>query len=721
MTNACPTTRFLGIADLGQLGDYRLVEKLGAGGMGVVYKAVHAELDRVVALKVLSAGLVDDEEVIARFKREIKAVGQLDHPHIVRALDARRIGETHFLVMEFIDGTDWEQLVRRLGPLRVADVCELGRQAALGLQHAHEHGLIHRDIKPSNLMLTRQGQAKILDLGLARMRGGAASQALTVSGQTMGTPDYIAPEQAADSHDVDIRADLYSLGCTLYKLLAGRAPFEDAAHGTLYSKLQAHKQESPPPITQFRRDLPRGLVAILGRLLAKEPGQRFATPGELAEVLAPLAAGSDLRLGCVLGNANGEIRRRSDGRRAGTQALASAADLAQSGRRAGRAAGGRIVSGPAIYAGNGNRGRTPAGAATGCGGESGSARFQAGSSSVGRPTLPASRVSGSSGPMAAIACGSRRIPTGSTSTRLFRRTAGGSPSFALGRWAAAARSGFVAPMARVPGNSWPARRPANGSSRLSGFPTHNSSTSATRRSIASREWSFGRWTWTRAARRACSGFGDVLPGRNAIVTDVSPDRRHLLVAAQRGVFWATADIYLLDRQDRSIRPLWQDSAGDHKDARPLWSPHTRTIAWHRNYTPGSLAKVIHYGVALARRGDGDSWNVEFQPDQQTFVTPLAWSPDGGQLLCALREANGAKTQLLLMDEQFQVTQELFQLDVSSWHPEDREFGNLADWAVVPAGCVAAGWRPVGRPFQAVPSAWKGRRTGRPIPAARPKE
>ena len=291
------------VTDLGQLGEYRLVQKLGEGGMGVVYKAVHTELDRVVAVKVLPAGRLGDDESMARFHREIKAIGRLDHPHIVRAFDARRIGETYFLVMEFVDGPDWEHLVRRRGPLRVADVCELGRQAALGLQHAHEHGLIHRDIKPSNLMLTREGQVKILDLGLARIQGGAVSQALTISGQIMGTPDYIAPEQSCDSHNVDIRADLYSLGCTLYKLLAGRAPFEDAAHATLSSKLRAHERESPPPITEFRRELPRSLVAILDRLLAKEPARRFSTPSELATALASLAVGSNLPAMAASGDA----------------------------------------------------------------------------------------------------------------------------------------------------------------------------------------------------------------------------------------------------------------------------------------------------------------------------------------------------------------------------------------------------------------------------------
>ncbi len=185
-------------------------------------------------------------------------------------------------------------------------------------------------------------------------------------------------------------------------------------------------------------------------------------------------------------------------------------------------------------------------------------------------------------------------------------------------------------------------------------------------------------------------FSDLLPGRGTIITDASPDGRYLLVTAQRGFFWATADVYLLDWRERSLQPLWQDPTGDHKDARPLWSPSGRAIAWHHNFTAGSLAKVIHYGAAVARQGDGDRWNVEFQPDQQSFVTPLAWSPDGRHLLCARREASGTKARLLLMDERFQVTEELFPLDVPGWHPEDREFGNLADWAVVPADVTLPG-------------------------------
>lgn len=713
-----PDISVFGTADLGQLGDYRLLEKLGAGGMGVVYKAVHAELDRVVALKVLSAGLVDNEEVIARFQREIKAVGQLDHPHIVRALDARRIGQTQFLVMEFVEGTDWEQLVCRLGPLRVADACELVRQAALGLQHAHEHGLVHRDVKPSNLMLTRQGQAKILDLGLARMRGGTASQALTVSGQTMGTPDYIAPEQTADSHDVDIRADLYSLGCTLYKLLAGRAPFEDAAHGTLYAKLQAHKQEVPPPLTRFRRDLPRRLAAILGRLLAKEPGQRFATPGELAESLTSLTSDSDLRAlvaswesptvkssaaGTVVPPTLGPWRRLRTWLIAAaglTVLLAGGLFLAQ---RFPREAAITVEHQPVRPSHAAPRPATvlPGWIVLSWTPDAG-----------GRPSLWLFRPDGSRrlritedpnwfDVHPAFSPDGRRIAFVRT-----RPLGSGSAVWVCGADGTRARQ-------LVAG--------ASGKERLVS-PVWVSDTQIVyvRDPKIDRQPQMELWQVDvdQGGPSRVLSFGDILPGRNAIVTDVSPDRRHLLVAAQRGVFWATADVYLLDRQAGSIRPLWEDSAGDHKDARPLWSPHGGAIAWHRNFTAGSLAKVIHYGVALARRGDDDNWNVEFQPDQQTFVTPLAWSPDGDRLLCSRREATGTGARLLLLDERFQVTDELFQLDVTGWHPEDREFGNLADWAVVPADVpLPAGGTgsepPYSRTSLSIPSASLGVKSARP--------
>ncbi len=280
---------------LGELGEYRLLEVLGRGGMGKVYRAMHTKLERVVALKVLSTGRADDDRAIARFEREMKAVGRLEHPHVVHAHDAREIDGKPVLIMEYVEGLDLAKLVRRCGPLPIGDACELARQTALGLQYAHEHGLVHRDVKPSNLMLTPEGQLKILDLGLARFhREQAAGDEVTGTGQAMGTADYMAPEQASDSRTVDIRADIYSLGCTLYKLLCGRAPFSGPEYRGAFEKMTAHVQESVPPIGQFNPDVPGELAAVLDRMLAKDPDQRFAIPAEVADALQPMCADSDL-------------------------------------------------------------------------------------------------------------------------------------------------------------------------------------------------------------------------------------------------------------------------------------------------------------------------------------------------------------------------------------------------------------------------------------------
>jgi serine/threonine protein kinase/anti-sigma factor RsiW len=280
-----------------QLGEYQLLAKLGSGGMGTVYKARHTRLEKTVALKVLAKGSLVDAEAIARFDREMKAVGQLNHPNIVQAHDAREIAGTRFLVMEYVDGLNLAQLVDACGPLPVADACELIRQTALGLDHAHQHGLVHRDIKPSNLMLDPQGQVKILDLGLALFQPGqlAGAERITASGQTMGTIDYMAPEQALASRNVDIRADLYSLGCTLYKLLSGHAPFSGPKYQDVVNKLAAHAREPVRPIRKVRPDVPVELAAVLDRLLAKDPAGRFATPAEVVAAIAPLAGGSNLR------------------------------------------------------------------------------------------------------------------------------------------------------------------------------------------------------------------------------------------------------------------------------------------------------------------------------------------------------------------------------------------------------------------------------------------
>ncbi|QDV49907.1 protein kinase domain-containing protein [Gimesia fumaroli] len=287
-----------------QIDQYRIVAKLGEGGMGTVYKAVHTKLDKVVALKILPTGSHVSDERIARFEREMLSVGRLNHPHIVGATDAREIDGTHFLVMEYLDGIDLSHLVERMGPLPIADACEIIRQAAVGLQYAHQHDLIHRDIKPSNLMLTTDGQVKILDLGLALIQGDEPIEAqngepaegeLTSAGQIMGTLGYMAPEQIDHSHDVDIRADLYSLGCTFFKLLTGEVPFEHLSSTSVSERVKIQIKEPAPSILERRMELPDELAAIIDRLLAKSPGERYEDPGQLVQALESFTAGNNLR------------------------------------------------------------------------------------------------------------------------------------------------------------------------------------------------------------------------------------------------------------------------------------------------------------------------------------------------------------------------------------------------------------------------------------------
>jgi serine/threonine protein kinase len=263
--------------------------------MGAVYKALHTRLEKLVAIKVLPQERMQDRDAQSRFQREIKALGRLNHPNLVQAHDAWEVQGTTILVMEYVDGLDASALAKKLGPLPIADACEIVRQAALGLQYAHQHDLVHRDIKPSNLMLNRDGQIKVLDLGLARIRQGQANQQdMTSAGQMMGTADYIAPEQVRDSHSVDIRADIYSLGCTLYQLLAGRTLFSGEKYASAFDKMMAHVKESPPSVLESRPDVPRPLVAVIERMLAKRPDERFAVPREVAAALTPFTSGCNL-------------------------------------------------------------------------------------------------------------------------------------------------------------------------------------------------------------------------------------------------------------------------------------------------------------------------------------------------------------------------------------------------------------------------------------------
>jgi urea transport system substrate-binding protein len=274
---------------------YRVTELLGAGGMGAVYKADHRLLERPVVLKTILQEFVSDAEMVERFRREARLAARLAHPNIVTLYEAEQVGPTHVMVMEFVDGVDLDRLVQRRGPLPIADACEVVRQAALGLQHAHEQGLVHRDIKPSNLLLNHHGQVKLLDMGLAVLKSEkAGGSRLTGQAQVLGTLDYMAPEQWEDSHAVDIRADIYSLGCTLHELLTGKPPFPGEQYSTPLKQMWAHSHQVPPPIRDLRPDVPTELADVLDHMLAKKPSDRFATPAEAAAELEPFTHGADL-------------------------------------------------------------------------------------------------------------------------------------------------------------------------------------------------------------------------------------------------------------------------------------------------------------------------------------------------------------------------------------------------------------------------------------------
>ena len=272
------------------LGNYLILDRLGAGGMGQVFRARHRRMDRVVALKMLSKRALDSPEAIARFLREVKTAARLVHPNIVTAYDADEVGGLHFLVMECVDGTDLSALVKNQGPLPVSQAINCLSQAAVGLEHAHRQGIVHRDIKPSNLLLDRSGAVKILDMGLARLgdsleaaaAGPALNAELTSSGSIMGTIDYMAPEQALDCRHADARADFYSLGCTLHYLLTGRPPFSGE---TVVRRLTAHQQAPIPSLAAARPDVPSGVEAVFTRMLAKNPADRFQSMREVIEAL----------------------------------------------------------------------------------------------------------------------------------------------------------------------------------------------------------------------------------------------------------------------------------------------------------------------------------------------------------------------------------------------------------------------------------------------------
>jgi serine/threonine protein kinase len=277
-----------------RVGDFEILRRLGSGGFGTVYLARGPLLQRLVAIKVLRKTKQADSLAQVRFLEEMRAIGRLaSHPHVVQAFHAAEDAGTLYLVMEYVEGVDLERLARSLKGMATAHACEAVRQAAIGLQYIHEHKLVHRDVKPANLMVTSQGFVKVLDLGLARLaEGQAPDDRVTEEGGLLGTFDYMAPEQARDPRQSDIRADIYSLGCTLFRLLAGRVPFP---HTNPFAKIQAHQSEPPQPLAEFRTGVPAALQEVVARMMAKEPADRFQTPQAVADALAPFCAGADLR------------------------------------------------------------------------------------------------------------------------------------------------------------------------------------------------------------------------------------------------------------------------------------------------------------------------------------------------------------------------------------------------------------------------------------------
>ena len=284
-----------------RVGKYKLLECIGAGGMGAVFKALHSEFGRIVAVKVLSADVMKNPQAVERFRQEMKAAAALDDPHIVVAYDAGEEGGCHYLVMEYFAGTNLNEMVRN-GPAPIAWACECIRQAAMALQHAHEQGLVHRDIKPSNLLVATDASGKpttkLLDLGLARFVSEMVTpesidlsarhddDSLTQVGQFLGTPDYISPEQARDTRSADIRSDIFSLGCTFFRILTGRLPF---AGNTALEKLEARTTTPAVRARSIRPEIPKELDDVLARMLARDPDDRFQTPNDVAKALAHFA------------------------------------------------------------------------------------------------------------------------------------------------------------------------------------------------------------------------------------------------------------------------------------------------------------------------------------------------------------------------------------------------------------------------------------------------
>ncbi len=337
------------------LGKYKLLRLLGQGGMSSVYLAEHMTLHNKVAIKVLPVKRVDQTSYLARFEREAHASARLNHPHIARAFDLDTSGSIHFIVMEYIDGTDLYARVKQEGKLPVREAADFIRQAALGLHYAHEEGLVHRDIKPANLMVDKRGHVKILDLGLVLANDDEDAELTKEHDEkVLGTADYLSPEQARDSHKADPRSDIYSLGCTLYYLLVGKAPF---AKGSLAERIRAHMNEPAPNLLDARPDVPAAIVELYFRMMEKHPDARQQTAQEVADSLASWLTAT----AAAAGRQRPEPLRRPSLRRT----AADTTDTGETLRRSGDSVAPRIATATPFPV-------TRSGAGSGAGGGSGS-------------------------------------------------------------------------------------------------------------------------------------------------------------------------------------------------------------------------------------------------------------------------------------------------------------------------------------------------------------
>ncbi len=265
------------------LGKYKLLGHLGTGGMSSVYLAEHTLMHDKRAIKVLPKSRVKDASYLARFQLEAQAIASLNHPNIVLAYDIDNEGDVHYIVMEYVNGVDLQQLVKRDGPLDASTAAEMVAQGARGLEHAHSKGVIHRDVKPANFLIDGDGSVRLLDMGLALVKADDEKSLTVVNNENvLGTADYLAPEQALNSHTVDHRADIYGLGCTLYFLLTGKPPFSD---GTLAQRIAKHQTEMPKPIRQVQPDCPGELEGICVKMIQKDPRYRYQSAGDVAEAL----------------------------------------------------------------------------------------------------------------------------------------------------------------------------------------------------------------------------------------------------------------------------------------------------------------------------------------------------------------------------------------------------------------------------------------------------